>query len=216
MEFFPWLQSSMLYLLLAAFALIPIALIAALVYAYRRLPLGTFLMVAAAVFGLPFAAYKAYERSFMLSVVPDALEVRSISYSEEESWGFGPGGNEAGIRVYPLPERVAQQVIARGLAFFEQMPPNADQQSRRQRGMYETWMETPIHPDRRWMPNPTSTLFQLYDYVCAYGFCIDIDQGIVDEAESIVNSPGSYYAYGRSGLIVVSPQYKKVLYLYNG
>ena len=45
---------------------------------------------------------------------------------------------------------------------------------------------------------------------------MDIDPDIVSMANSIVNSAGSYYAYGRIGLIVVSPEHKLVVYMYNG
>ena len=29
--------------------------------------------------------------------------------AKEKSWGFGPGANEAGIRLYPLSEKIANQ-----------------------------------------------------------------------------------------------------------
>jgi hypothetical protein len=38
----------------------------------------------------------------------------------------------------------------------------------------------------------------------------------VDEANELVNAPGSYYAYGRIGMILVAPARKRVYYLYNG
>ena len=56
----------------------------------------------------------------------------------------------------------------------------------------------------------------IYDYICAYGFCIEIDEAVRTQAMEIVNSKGNYYAYGRIGLIVVSPSKKLVLYMYNG
>lgn len=54
------------------------------------------------------------------------------------------------------------------------------------------------------------------DYICAYGFCIDVAPEVVNEANEIVNSAGSYYAQGRIGIIVASPKKKKVLYFHNG
>jgi hypothetical protein len=36
------------------------------------------------------------------------------------------------------------------------------------------------------------------------------------QVTDIINSEGSYYAYGRIGLIVISPREKIVLYVYNG
>lgn len=155
----------------------------------------------------PIAAFKIYERDFKLSVVPDALQVSSISYSEEESWGFGPGGNEAGIRVYPLSGEIANQITKRGIEFFNNLPANKDQKKRRWRGRYGTWNETPVKEEGD---------LDIYDYICRYGFCIEIDDTVVAQATDIINSEGNYYAYGRIGLIVVSPSKKLVIYMYNG
>lgn len=150
----------------------------------------------------------------MLSVVPDALHVHSVLYSKEESWGFGPGGNEAGIRVYPLPQYIADEISRRGIEFFINMPPNQNQQSREWRGKYDKWLETPINANASYYWKPEG--LNIYDYICAYGVCINIDDEIVKQATEIISSEGSYYAYGRIGLIVVSPAKKLVIYMYNG
>jgi hypothetical protein len=77
----------MAYLFLIAILLTPIAIIVSLIYSYKKLSLLKFLLllslVIALVIGTPLIAFKIYERNFMLSVVPDALNVTSISYSEE-------------------------------------------------------------------------------------------------------------------------------------
>jgi len=187
-------------------------------YAYKKTPRSYFLLyLLVALIGGPFAAFKIYERSFMLSVVPDALRVTSISYSKEECWGFGPGGNEAGIRVYPLPGQVADEISQRGIEFFDNLPPNQNQQKRDWRGIYSNWSQTPINANGRWRkPKKEKGYFDIYDYICAYGLCIDINGMVVKQATEIVNSKGNYYAFGRGGLIVVSPGNKLVLYMYNG
>ena len=80
-----------------------------------------------------------------MSVIPDALHVSSISYREEESWGFGPGGNEAGIWIYPLSEEVANHISQSGMEFFKELPPNQNQRERDLRGIYgESVCITPI------------------------------------------------------------------------
>lgn len=137
----------MFYITIIALLLTPIAIIAGGVYAYRKLPGYLFLLLVILAMAMPIAVFTNYERRFMLSFAPDALEVHSIGYREEESWGrFGPGGNEAGIRVYPLPDKIARQVSEQGLEFLDNLPPNQDQGSRRWRGYYGEWSETPIKP----------------------------------------------------------------------
>ena len=69
------------------------------------------------------------------------------------------------------------------------------------------------------MPKKKSLLIKLLnvtDYICAYGFCIDIPSDRLRQANEIVSKPGSFYARGRIGVIVVSPAQKLVLYFYNG
>ena len=204
------------YHFLAIAVLIPLAVICGLASAYIKRSSLRFAVQIVFLFGTPYLAYKLYERNFQLDVIPDALGVISVSYSKEESWGFGPGGNEAGIRVYPLPENVSLTINARGIEFFKDMPKNKAQQQMEWRGVYSNWKETPIKPDRKWGENKTSGSLNVYDYVCAYGFCIDIKSAIVKDANSAINNPGSYYAYGRIGLIVVSPKKNLVMYFYNG
>lgn len=209
----------MIYIFLIPLLLTPIAIVAALIYAYKKLSRSNFLLLLLVMLLLvaaPFAAFKIYERNFLLSFIPDALGVHSISYREEESWGFGPGGNEAGIRVYPLSKEIASQITDHGIAFLHNMPPNQHQRNRRWQGDFSNWSETPIKPGHHWMPNEKTKTFNIYDYICAYGFCIDIKPEIVEEANWIINSPGSYYAYGRIGVIIVSSERKMILYLYNG
>ena len=184
--------------------------------ANRKLSFRKFSVLVLALVASLFVAFKTYERSFMLSIVPDALGVTTIAYSKEESWGFGPGGNEAGIRFFLLPEAIAAEASKRGIEFFNSLPPNADQQDRSWRGQYEKWLETPVRPDTHWPRDDKSASLNIYDYICRYGFCIDIEPSIAEEATAIVNSPGSYYAYGRIGIIVVSPARRRVLYMYNG
>jgi len=211
----------MIYYLLAIaifiiIILIPVVMVWGLIYAYKKLSRKYFLILIAIIVGSPYITFKWFERNFMLEVVPDALEVNSVTYNKEESWGFGPGGNEAGIRIYLLPEKISSTIKKQGIEFFHNMPQNRSQDSRRWRGLYSNWKETPIKPGKDWVENKESGQLNIYDYICRYGFCIDIEPTIVKEANYIINTPGSFYAYGRIGLIVVSPERNLVMYLYNG
>lgn len=205
----------MIYIGLIIFLLILLAIIAGIVFAYKKLPHTYFFLTLSVLIVSPIVAFNIYERNLKLSVVPDALNVSVITYSEEESWGFGPGGNEAGIRTYPLPEEIANQITKRGIDFFNNLPANKDQKNRSWRGRYLSWTETPIKESDYWKRNGEVGL-DIYDYICRYGFCIEINDEVVGLADDIINSEGSYYAYGRIGLIVVSPSKSVVLYMYNG
>jgi hypothetical protein len=203
------------YLILLIPVLILLAMIRALIYAYKKLRLKWFLLLVVSLLLVPTAMWKFYERKFSLEVIPDALEVRTVSYRNEESWGFGPGGNEAGILFYPLSEDVSRKVGKAGIEYLEQLPPNEDQQSRDLRGIYDHWSETPIRGDV-WKIDPGTGLLNVTDYICNYGYCLDIPSDLLRQANEIVSKPGSFYARGRVGIIVVSPEQKLVLYFYDG
>lgn len=205
----------MFFVKLFALLASPVALIWALIHAYRKLPIWAFLLLIGLLTVAPVAAYKFYERRFNMNHMPDALGVQAISYELQESWGFGPGGNEAGILVYPLPEDVSRQIGQGGIKFLQTLPANKNQADRRWQGAYETWAETPV-ASPQWKLDVKAGRLNVMDYICAYGFCIDVAPEVLNEANEIVNNAGSYYAHGRIGIIVVSPKKKKVLYFYNG
>jgi hypothetical protein len=203
------------YLVLLIPLVVLLAIVCALIYAYKKLRFKRFLVLVASLFLVPVSVWKYYERQFILEAVPQALGVRSVSYQLEDSWGFGPGGNEAGILFYPLPEDIARAVGKGGIKYLDQLPPNTDQKRRDWRGRYEQWSETPIGGDH-WNRNPATGLLDVTDYICAYGFCIDIPSDRLKQANEMVSKPGSFYAHGRIGIIVVNPEQRLVLYFYNG
>ncbi|MDR0665262.1 MAG: hypothetical protein LBF86_07065 [Helicobacteraceae bacterium] len=212
---------------LVSVQLIQTAALVSLIFAYMKFSRFWLLLILVASVAVPpigfFTVFGTSDlralpdAAFKLSVVPDALHVTDISYSKEESWGFGPGGNETGVRAFPLPKQVADEIERRGIEFFNNMPPNKNQRDRDWRGKYEIWRQTPISPtsDFSWKVNEEGRL-DIDDYLGVYGFRIYIDPAIVKEANEIINSEGSYYAYGRIGLIIVCPAKRLVLYLYNG
>lgn len=185
--------------------------------ATRRVSWVFTLFVALAVVGAVAAKWRfdAYERAFHLSFVPDVLGVTSMSYVSEESAGFGPGANESGIRVYPLPESALPNTRS-GLLFFEHMPQHYNDPGRGWRGSYSNWRETPVVAEaHRWERRGSEPL-KAIDYLCYYGICADVDPAVLKQVDDMINSPGSYYAYGRIGMLIVSPAKRLVVYLYNG
>lgn len=192
-----------------------LALVAGIVVLFVKAPRTMASLAVAACLTIA-VGWKWCERSHRLSLVPDALRVHRVLYAKEEAWGFGPGGNEAGIVAYPLPDNIAKAIEIAGLPYFENLQPNRDQQSRDWRGRFADWKATPVESGPRWKPDPGSGRYDIYQYICAYGFCIDIDERIETEAAAAVNTPGNYYAYGRIGMIVVCPGMRRVFFMYNG
>lgn len=181
----------------------------------------------AAILALGTICFKYWEYQFYLSVVPDEFGVYKILYRKEEAWGFGPGGNETGIRVYELPEKIYQIIHEQGLEYLNSLPSSKIGRVEGRydwRGKYQNWLETPIRVTRHWtdyMSLPDDADYSkevpsISHYIGAYGFGIIVDPEIKKLADDAIKSPGSYYAYGRVGFILVIPEKKCVIYIYNG
>ncbi|MCL4677765.1 MAG: hypothetical protein KJ017_04125 [Alphaproteobacteria bacterium] len=185
-----------------------------------------FLFILSILF-LTVACFKFWEYQFYLSAVPQEFGVYKILYRQENAWGFGPGGNETGIRVYELPEQTYQIIQQQGLEYLNNLPSAKARQVKGRsdwRGKYKNWLETPINVTRHWtdyMSLPDDADYSkevpsISHYMSAYGFGLRIDPKIRNLADDALKSPGNYYAYGRIGVIIVIPQKKRVIYAYNG
>jgi hypothetical protein len=178
------------------------------------------IIVIAVVIGVPLLGYQLIVYVWRLGFVPQAMNVWSVLYASEQSWGFGPGGNETGIIVYKMPETVAAQLEKDGLKYLEHL---AQQSHGGWRGRYETWLPTPVVYDQRWRRDNrgeseglTWTSPGMGDYMFAYGFWIPIDKDVERMVNDALFRPGSYYAYGRIGMIVLIPAARRIVYTYKG
>lgn len=182
--------------------------------------IGAALTVFAGVFA--YVLYGAWEASYRREVIPYGMPVSKVRYAKEASWGFGPGGNEAGVIVFELPDAVALEIQRSGIAYFTSLPKRRSRPGE-WRGIYELWSETPVPPSENWGPLPTrgaqsSSGFvpMLSDYLDRYGFGIPIDGDVHKQIDDAIQSPGSYFAYGRIGMLIVAPRERSVFYVYNG
>lgn len=175
-------------------------------------------IVVALMVGLPWAGCQLYIRDHHLSFVPEAMSVSNVLYVSEKSWGFGPGGNETGLLVFEMPVPVATELKNRGLDYLRELPRNIRQGWH---GRYTDWHETPLMVGDDW--GSTSYEGQKYwtspgigDYLNKYGFPVLLDGAWEDLTNRALFRPGSYYAYGRIGLIILVPGELRVIYAYNG
>ncbi len=192
--------------------------IAGLSAIHRRCSRRTFALALACALLLPPLALAAGVhlklRSAYLAVEPWQLDVHDIAYRKERRWGLPllalPGDNETGIRVFHLPPRAAQALRQHGIAYLRglpDMPLHLDDP--RTRGRYEHWHETPLDENAR----------RHVTHHCEDGdggFCIAVDARVWDAVQHAISTPGSYYAIGRSGVIVIDPARQRVIYMYNG
>ncbi len=166
--------------------------------------------------------FQLWERHHRLSYVPEGLNVSRIIYANEQSRGFGPGGNEAGIIVYELPDAVATEIEQVGMSYLTRLP-SKSQDNHKWQGRYEKWQPTPIVAGRDWVDNATAmgaasttSTVKVTNYLNKFGFGISIDSNIERTIDAAISQPGSYFAYGRIGILIVIPDRRRVVYAYSG
>ena len=164
-------------------------------------------------------AWDHYALRRALRVVPETLEVTSMLYSAEEHWGIGlPGDNETGLLIFPLKETVARRMEEEDICHMAAMGrdealrgPAYDTRTVR----YDGWQPTPMPAEVRNGEGETVPL-RVDTFLDRYGFGIEIDPEIERRVNAIIGAPGSCYARGRSGTLVISPRERLVVYMYAG
>lgn len=152
------------------------------------------------------------------------MEVSRILYVAEEAWGFGPGGNETGIILYAMPEGTRQRIETGGIAWLNGLRGGGPEWH----GFYRDWHATPFDafdPD-------TPGAFDIWaleardescghgggiaGYMFRYGFCIPFDREVEALANRALSKAGSYYAFGRIGMLLLIPSENRIIYAFNG
>jgi hypothetical protein len=157
-----------------------------------------------------FACFKVDE--LRLSYVPEGLNVSTVLYANEQSWGSPalalPGDNETGVIVYELPRSTARKIESAGIEYLEKLP-----------GSHDDWKRTPVS-ELEWVKEPISGAILLDPalgiFLNRYGFGIDVNSDVEKLIDDAVTQPGSYYARGRIGTLIVIPAKRRVAFVYAG
>jgi hypothetical protein len=161
-------------------------------------------LAALSVLASPYLGLKLYVHYATLARLPKQLEVASIEFQREESWGIGgPGDNETGFIAYRLTPESADWVRRQGNGLGRALTVRWDE-----------WRQTPITCEEercRWYdtmagrtgPNRDPDLM---DYLNQYGFGIPVDRKWRDKVDQAIRSPGSVYSYSAGGgVTIVAP-----------
>jgi hypothetical protein len=203
-----FLIGSFILLILAVLLTLVGSLIAGVVLAARTVRhlygIVPMLLVVALFLAMPVGAWKYSMHRHALGHLPEALDISTVSFRAEERWGFPglPSGMEFGLLVYALPERQATLVARDGAGYLERLP-YRPRSNNSLRGRFSNWRETPMPH----LPLVSSRL-------CDFEDCPDVPARLVEQINRLAARPGSYYARGRHGTIVVSPAERLVLFMY--
>lgn len=160
-----------------------------------------------------FGLYQYVIYQHHLSFLPNSMHVSKQLYSSEESWGFGPGGNETGLIEFDLPSDISENVGKKGISYLNQLGNSAK--------CYGSWQETPISMDGDvWYKNgdgQVGTSPDIENYLYRYGFYIPIKQSIINEVNQSISVSESYLDYCQGGgVIIVIPKINKIIFAYSG
>lgn len=166
---------------------------------------------------LPWGGCQLYSHHDRLSHVPTTMGVSNVLFQDMQSWGFGPGANDTGLIVYEMPQAVAENLDSGGLLYLGGLP---RQEGSGWHGRYVNWQETPLIPNDNWPKKPDEERFWtspgIGDYLGKYGYPIRIPTEIEALVNQAIFHKGSYFAYGRIGMIILIPSERRIVYAYNG
>ena len=209
------------YVVLGLILIFLLLLVVAYINAVIKFPKTTLIVTAILVFGA-----KLYCDNFVESTqfghAPYWLNIKKITYSKEESWGIGmPGDNETGVIVYDLQSEIAEKIKKEGIEFFKHLPQvtYSNNGEYYRRGSYDNWSEMPIKKKKYSNEDEKTKVEALTDideYLNKYGFGISVDPKIKAQINHAISKVGSYYAYGRYGMLIIIPEQHKVVYMYAG
>ncbi len=134
----------------------------------------------------------------------------------EQSSGLGmPGDNETGFVVYKLTPDSVDWLRHASLPLALSVKPGDD------------WRSTPvdaIRGEHPWHPYDGTKMgydkphrTSVAEYLDQWGYEVSIDSGWLERANWLINSPGSFYRYGRGGsMTLVDPRHGRVYFFYAG
>jgi hypothetical protein len=174
-----------------------------------------FLIAIASVIALTWA--DSAERSRQLRLVPAGLGVSQVLYAREESWGFGPGGNETGLIIFELPADVARNIQQQGIAYLNR---NVSAQVADGRGASSRfsgkWTTTPARVEGSDDDTNFTPTYDIGKYLNRYGFGIPIDKKVGRYIDDALSGHGNFVDDDGRRLIIVMPEAGKLVYAYRG
>lgn len=180
----------------------------------RRLAVVLGVLIATVMLGIGW--YRSAEDRLWRHRLPVELGPVSTEYRKTADYGFGPGGNSAGIIVFRLTAQAADGLLENGIGPLEQAGRRSGSRSWR----FWNWRPTPVVFDERWTRRGDHLCGDepgIGAYIDYAAFRCDVDPTVIAHVNMILSRPGAYYAYGSaSSVILVAPREGLVILAFNG
>jgi hypothetical protein len=150
-------------------------------------------------------------------MAPAGLGVSQVVYAREESWGFGPGGNETGVIMFELPVDVARNIERQGITSLDQY---VSAQVIVRRGsssrIRARWKATPVPVEGSDDDTNSTLTYDIGKYLNRYGFGLLIDKEVARNINDALSSQGNFVDDDGRRLIIVMPKAAKLVFAYRG
>jgi hypothetical protein len=167
-----------------------------------RGPFAAVLLLALA--GAGWLGWQEVLRRHHLALLPSALGVTERLVAFEVAYGWGPGGQESGLIVYRMPEALATLLVEGG-------DPPADRLD---------WQATPFvaegRSDGALDPCEGDACAAIERFLWRYGHGVDLPRDVAEMVDRALIMPGNRVGVTRSGLVLLIPGEKRVVYAYAG
>lgn len=145
-----------------------------------------------------------------LRALPPAIGANTVDYARNETWGFGPGGNETGFNVIRLSDDEADRVAEGGVDWLNAQPGGR---------IRPDWAVTPVPRTEFWIGSPGSEAGTFDDptvnaVLDRYGFGFVLPDDHQTALDAALNAPGSFYAFGPGGLVAVIVPSTRTAYVF--
>ncbi len=152
-------------------------------------------LVIAVASGIAVMWYQSLKKTHYLGMVPAGVAVSEIIYAHEESWGFGPGGNETGVIIFGLQPNAALNLQHQG-----------DLQ----------WKATPALVKGSDSNTNSTMSYDIGQYLNRYGFGLLIDEEVTRTINDALSSQGNFVQDDPRRLIIIIPKAAKLVIAYRG
>lgn len=154
------------------------------------------------------------EKSRHLRMVPTGLAVSRVVYAREESWGFGPGGNETGVIMFELPLGVAHNIQQQGITFLDQY---VSAQVVVRRGSSSqipfNWKATSVHVEGADDDGNSTLTYDIGKYLNRYGFGLLIDKDVARSINDALYNYGNFVDDDGRRLVIIMPKDGKLVFV---
>ncbi len=172
-----------------------------------------------------FVSLKIAERRHLKGFLPPAFGNVTVLGTTRLVAGLGPGGHDAVLAFFELPDDVASIMMREGVGWLQSAETSAKYGRARQEG---EWISTPLNStsfawtnakncQSEWNPPHAGHVCPgIAAYLEGYGFLGKLAVSKTEVVDEILFTEGSYISKRRVGYLIISPQKRLVVFAHAG